>query len=436
LFADLLDTLTPLRVAILGFGREGRSTYAFLRKHFPQKPLLIADKAQLSLEDENVTLLCGDNYLDVLRRCDLCVKTPGISLRGVEIPASVRVSCQTDLFLRYAPCVSIGVTGSKGKTTTATLIFEMLRAAQIPALLLGNMGVPTLDYLENVENSIAVIEMSSHQLEFTTVSPHIAVWTNLYEEHLDHYNNGFAGYAAAKAHICGAQTAEDYVIYCPNQSPLVDEIVAATQSNAIPVRLNDQAENPFLQRLAMVRSDRLRGNHNLQNIFFAERAARLCGADDESIARTAAWYAGTPHRLESLGTFDGIEWVDDCIATIPEAVLRGIEALETVDTLIFGGLDRGIDYGSFAEQLAKTSVRHFICMPETGHVIAKRLADYCDGQSIVSVQSLEEAVSAARALTQRGSICLLSPAAASYNRYKNFEEKGAHFISLVTAIGN
>jgi len=183
---ELIDYFRDQSVLILGFGREGRSTYEFIRKYLPQKQIGIADQRSLEIKDEFVDLFTGENYLEAIGKFDLVMQSPGISLRSVKIPKSVEMSGQMDLFLRFAPCVKIGITGTKGKTTTSTLIFETLRAADISTCLIGNIGVPVFDSLEEIEGKTAVIEMSSHQLEFVKASPHIAVLTNIYEEHLDH----------------------------------------------------------------------------------------------------------------------------------------------------------------------------------------------------------------------------------------------------------
>ena len=431
--AELQTWLEDKRVALLGYGREGKSSYAFLRRMFPEKELLIADKSPIEIEDPRVRILTGESYLDVLQQCDVLLKSPGVPLRGIEIPSGLHISCQTDIFLRYAPCVKAGVTGTKGKTTTSTLLYEMLAASGVPARLIGNMGRPVLDYFDDMEGKIAVIELSSHQLEFTGASPHVAVWTNLYEEHLDHYNGGFTGYAAAKANICRHQSSSDVFIYTAEQ-PLADLAdISSCQGERVPVGLDAGERDPFLRSLEGL-NGHLKGDHNRHNIYFAATAALCLGAIQEGIRRAVEGYQGIPHRLETVSSAGGIQWVDNCISTIPHAVLRDIEALGNVDTLIFGGLDRGLDYTAFAEELSRSAVRSFICMPETGHSVAALLRQKGSGKAIVLVDKMEEAVSEAARRTAQGCACLLSPAAASYNRYANFEEKGRHFAQCIAAL--
>ena len=207
------------KVLILGFGREGMSTYRFLRNMYPDMHLTIADKNEIKLDDKNVTLICGDSYMDSLNDFNIVMKSPGIAFLDVDIKDGTLVTCQTDLFLKFAPCRKVGITGSKGKTTTSTLIYDMLKEGGFDARLIGNIGVPVLEDINTVTpETIAVIEMSSHQLEFTTSSPEVAVLTNIYEEHLDHYRDGFRGYVNAKLNIVRRQKEGDTFIYNAIQS--------------------------------------------------------------------------------------------------------------------------------------------------------------------------------------------------------------------------
>ena len=429
MLAQLLDIFGDYRhIGLLGFGREGRSTYAFLRRHFPERKLFIADQNPIELDDPNVTFLCGDNYLDILHRCDMLIKSPGVSLRDIVIPEGLLVTCQTDFFLRFAPCKTVGVTGTKGKTTSSTLIFHMLQASGLPAKLIGNVGVPVLDCFEEIEGHIAVIELSSHQLEFTRASPHIAVWTNLYEEHLDHYTDGFSGYAAAKARICRYQTPDDLFI-CTAEQPL-HEWADLTPCKARRLLIGLNETDPFLRSLDNT-NPRLRGEHNRHNIYFAATAALAAGAAQEGIRRAVAEFGGIPHRMDLVSQAGGINWVNDCITTIPHGVLCTIDALGDVDTLIIGGLDRGLDYHEFARALEPLPLRNLVCMPDTGYAIAKLLEQAGSQKNIIHASTMEEAVAAAFRLTEQGKTCLLSPAAASYNMYQNFEEKGRHFVDCI-----
>lgn len=431
MYQALVDYIRDKKILILGFGREGRSSYFFIKKHLPDKALTVADKNKIELDDENVSLICGENYLDCINDYDLVLKSPGIPFVGLDINENVEISCQTDLFLRFIDCKSAGVTGTKGKTTTSTLIYEMLKASGIDCCLIGNVGVPVFESIEDIKGKTAVVELSSHQLEFMHVSPDVAVLTNIYEEHLDHYD-GFGGYVSAKLNIVRNQTAEDTFIVTDHQD--ISEFIDLSQvkPKIIKIGKNEDEKNEFFASLCGI-NDRLIGRHNYQDIFFAATAAILLGADKESIKRAVENFKGIEHRLEPVGEVCGVKFYNDSIATMPHAVMCNIEALGDTDTLIFGGLDRGLDYSDFCVQLEKCEVRNLIGLPETGHNICNDMEKSGTRKTLVKAADMEDAVKQAFELTQKGKSCLMSPAAASYNIYKDFSEKGRHFKDLVLA---
>lgn len=433
MFQPLIDYLRERSVLILGFGREGRSTYRLIREFLPEKEISIADKFPVTIEDKNVNLFCGDGYMSVINDFEVVIKSPGISVRDVEIKNNVTVTCQTDLFLKFGGCKCIGITGTKGKTTTSTLTYLILKAAGINTALIGNIGVPVFESLGNAEKMIPVIELSSHQLEFTRTSPHIGVLTNVYPEHLDHYN-GFKGYVNAKLNIVRNQKENDIFIYNADQgiSEFIDE--SEIKSKKIGISAEDAEKDPFLKELVSC-NPRLLGRHNRFDILLAATAAKALGIEDKFIRAGIESFDGIPHRMENVGTYKGITFYNDSIATIPEAVMCAVEALKKVGSLIIGGNDRGLDYSDFMKDLSGCNVDNIICLPETGHAIGNSLKEMGSDKNIIIAKDMEEAVKAAFEFTESGKICLLSPAASSYNRYKNFEEKGEHYKSLIKKLG-
>lgn len=418
------------KILILGFGKEGRSSYEFIRKILPEKPLAIADMKDIELKDDKVRLITGEDYLSHLSEFDLVLKSPGIPFKGVKIPEGVEITCQTDLFLRFSDFTAIGITGTKGKTTTSTLICSMLREAGFDACLIGNIGVPVFEDIDMAQSAVAVIELSSHQLQFTRTSPHIAVLTNIYEEHLDHYDGGFAGYVSAKLNIVRHQTENDCFIYNGEQDLNEYIDMSDVKSRKIPVK--SLSDEEFLNNLTKG-NPHLKGRHNLHDVLFAANAVRCLGVSDEAIKRAVDNFQGIEHRMEFVGSFDGVDYYNDCIATIPKAVLSAVEALD-VGSLIIGGLDRGLDYTEFAKALAESSIDNLICLPDTGYTIG-RLVDSLGAKTrIIYAKDMEDAVRQAKLYTPKGKACLLSPAAASYNLYKGFEEKGRHYKKLVMEI--
>ncbi len=429
MFQHLIEYFRQRNVLILGFGREGRSTYDIIRRNLPDKHIGIADRRDLQVNDDNVTLHCGENYLDCLGMYDTIIKTPGMSFKDVVVPEGVEVTCQTDLFLRFSKCICVGITGTKGKTTTSTLIYEMVKQSGKTVCLIGNIGVPVLDTLAEGETEVAVIEMSSHQLEFTTASPHIAVMTNIYPEHLDHYN-GFKGYVAAKLNIIRHQTGCDFFICNAQQDFDKYYDFSKTPATVIKVCMNGGTGD---ERIIATASDneRLKGLHNRQNVCLAATAARCLGISDDDIVAALEGFKGIENRMEPIGTYYGIKFYNDAIATIPHAVECAVEAIGDVDTLIFGGMDRGIDYSGFEKYLETCKVKNLIGLPDTGANICNALLERGCTKNIVVVEDMEGAVNAAFELTREGKSCIMSPAASSYNVYRDFEHKGNHYKDLV-----
>lgn len=428
----IIEYIKEKKILILGYGREGISTYNYIRKHLPEKKLTIADKNYINLDDKNVDVICGDDYLSYLGDFDIVFKSPGIAfLDDVKYPPTTEITCQTDMFLRFAEPTVVGITGSKGKTTTSTLIYEMLKAGGKNTCLIGNIGVPVFEKADESEDLIAVIEMSSHQLEFTTASPKVAVLVNIYEEHLDHYKTGFSGYANAKLNITRYQTKEDYFVYNDEQD--VGHGLDVTKSiggTPIKVGFTKASNDEFVNEL-WHSTEHLKGEHNRQDIAYALAVARIFDVDDESVRNAIKGFKGIEHRMEFVGKFNGVSYYNDSIATIPTAVMGAIKALKNVETLIFGGLDRGIDYEEFTEFLIKSDIKNLIGLPETGHDILDDVKLHNTLVNAIYAENMEDAVINAVRETKENGVCLFSPAAASYNFYKNFEEKGRHFKELV-----
>ena len=424
---QLIDYISDKKILILGFGREGKSTYNFIRKYLPEKHLTIGDKNTVTLEDSNVSFDCGEDYLEHLGYYDLVFKSPGIPFVGVRYPKTTEITCQTDMFLRFADCRIVGITGTKGKTTTSPLTFRMLSEAGFDASLIGNMGIPVFEKIDMPASAVAVIEMSSHQLEFTRTSPHVAIMTNVYEEHLDHYEDGFKGYVNSKLNIVRHQTESDFFVFNGTQGLKEYIDTDALRSKCIKVYAEP---DDFVATLTGINNN-LRGRHNAMDIGFASAAAKAIGADEDSIRRAIEKFEGIPNRMEYFGTFDGVDYYNDAIATIPEAVLCAVEAIGNVGTLIIGGLDRGLDYTEFEKALSVLEIDNLVCLPETGHNIADNLAKIGCKAKVFKAADLPDAVDFCIANTEKGKACIMSPAAASYNYYRDFEEKGNHYKQLV-----
>lgn len=440
----IIEKLKDKNIAILGFGREGKSTYNFIRKHLPEKHLTIIDKANITCDDLYVDLVIGDDYLNDLGKYDLIIKSPGISLKDIDYSDfKDSITSQLELLLEVDRENIIGITGTKGKSTTSTLMYEVLRGQRDNVYLLGNIGIPVLDKIEEyTDSSLLVIEMSSHQLEFIKHSPHIAAILNLFQDHLDHAGS-LEHYHNNKMNIFKYQTSDDFAIYSDDNVYLNNKMKEfAIKSNKYNVRFD--MDNVFGNS---VRTDgkhiyingedvytdgerKLIGDHNLKNIMFVLTISKILGLDLDKARNVILNFVGLKYRMEYLGIYHDIKYYSDTIATIPDATMNAVKAIKDVDTLIFGGLDRGIDYTGFIEFLKNSSINNLICMPSTGtkigHVLEKE-----SNKNIKYADTLEEANELAILYTKKGMSCLLSPSAASYEYFKNFEEKGDAFEKVV-----
>lgn len=444
MFERLAEFFRDQKVLILGFGREGRSTYDFLRRTFPEQEIFIADQnIELLAQnpeltaDAHLTYWLGADYLDHFDACDIIMKSPGISLQDVDVENfRAKIKSQLELTLAFANFKTIGVTGTKGKSTTSSLIYQILQDQGVPSILLGNIGTPIFEHLEALSPElIVVLELSSHQLEYVEHSPQIAVLLNVYEEHLDHYRS-FRDYALAKCNIFKYQQPQDFLVYNADDETL-RELVGQPKSQVVKVSF-DREDTPVFQRNGEVYfSDQvifsadsprqLIGDYNFRNIVFALAVAKILQLDLNQARATIAEFKTLRHRLELVGEFDGVKYYDNAIGTVPMATIEAVKALGNVDTLIVGGMNRGVDQTPLVEFLKSSNVAHVICMSETGREIAKLLP----AAKVSLVGDLAEAVAVAKRVTPPGGICLLSPAAASYGEFKNFEEKGDRFQELV-----
>ena len=432
------------KILILGFGREGKSTYNLIRSIDSSIPIGIADLKEITdekvLSDNNVVLHIGDNYLDACYEYDVIVKGPGVIIKDY-LPEEVRnrITCQTDLFVKFCNAKMIGITGTKGKSTTSSLMYHILKNIGKKTVLMGNIGIPVFDVIDDIDDdTICVMELGCHQLEYMKNSPNISVILNIYEEHLDHYLS-MQHYVDSKKNIYKYQSNND-VVLLGNSSYLNDEDIISTV-----IRNNESSNNSFYltdnelvinynSSIHIPKSDiitKLKGEHNLFNILVCLTIIDILGFDIDESIKTIESFDGLHHRMEEVGTYNGITYYDDSIATSIPSVIYAVKSLEKVDTIIVGGMDRGLDYTDLVTYLNESSVNNILLLPDTNDRILKLFEDIHTNKNVVEVKDMVEAVNTAKRITEKGKICLLSPAAASYGFYKNFEERGDHFTSLV-----
>ncbi len=459
-------------IVLLGFGREGQASYLLLRKVFPDKQLVIADLSDgvrenpLILNDTNIQFITGNGYLGQIAEFDVIFRSPGIPVWQMLLkegegagnqsaPSSAcfisrsKFTSQTELFLECFAKQVIGITGTKGKSTTSSLIHHIFKTAGKDVLLMGNIGNPVFHFIEMINPETRIVfEMSSHQLEFIKTSPHISVLLNLYQEHLDAYQS-FEDYQLAKLNITKYQQPGDFLIYHwedqllqKQLSPFVENrrfFPFSLQQRIHPggfihdgyVCFNDGVK---MTPVWKIHQDRfLRGDHNLKNILAAVNVSMICGIEPENIGDGVATFKGLEHRLEYVGEFANVHFYNDSIATIPEACMEAVKAIPKVDTLIAGGFDRGVDYTGLGEFLNKTDIRNFILVGPAGQQIRKYLSTAGHpGRKVFFISRFDDFKPIAFRETRAGYACVLSPAAASYDEFENFEERGKRFRELIS----
>jgi UDP-N-acetylmuramoyl-L-alanine---L-glutamate ligase len=428
------------KILLLGFGREGKSTYRFIRKQFPDMLIGIYDKKPIQDVPENTTFLTGESFWEYIPDYDIIIKSPGIVLDTTDSEVLRKFTCQTDLFLESYRTQTIGITGTKGKSTTTALLYHILRTSGRDALLVGNIGIPVFDVLEEIgEKTMVVFELSSHQLQYVTHSPHIGVLLNIFQEHLDHYGT-FDKYKSAKENIYKYQQKGDLLLYNEEYFELPEDFLPdkITISNHIENSVVQIKDNKiyYLDHVFEIEVDKLllKGPHNLYNVGAAYVLARNLGVSDSEFRTALRTFKPLPHRMEYIGEIAGVKYYNDSISTICETTIQGVNSLTDVDTVILGGMDRGISYQPLVDFLLSSKIRNIILMPDTGYRILKMLEEsgkILSNQELVKVANVAEAVTAAKKLTKSGTICLFSPAAASYGFFKDFEERGEVFKSLV-----
>ncbi len=438
------------KIVLLGFGVEGKSTFKFLKQHVSWCEIQVMDQSpdyvESYLEEDqlNAFVYSREDYLNIDSDVDYVFKSPGIPYKQIEshIPRECLTS-QTNEFVRAYREKVIGITGTKGKSMTSTFLYELLKKFEVKAELVGNIGKPAFDYVGGDEVDYYVYEMSSHQLETAHESPSIGVVLNLFEEHLDHYHS-YEHYGLAKLNVSAYQLENDLFICGQLESNLQDitqnfsgkkAYILSPANNEGVQKLNNQICVTLGQEALHIPCDMERillGEHNLVNMAVAVYIAMYLGYKDKHIILDAiSKFKGLPHRLSFVRKVNGVSYYNDSISTIPLATIAAYKAIANVDTIILGGMDRGINYEALVVFLNEHPELKLILLPDSGHKIYKQLLDQ---RRCFLVDTMEEAVTIAADETDAEMACLLSPAAASYGFFKNFEDRGNQFEALVRMI--
>jgi UDP-N-acetylmuramoylalanine--D-glutamate ligase len=468
-FADLKKQ----SVLILGLGQEGLSTYRFLRQMFPCQHFGLADRADhdaLSPQAKGVltrnldtqSVYLGGAYLECLSRYDVIIKSPGIPptlpvLQQAEALGKI-ITSQTALFFANCSGTIIGITGTKGKSTTASLIHAILSAGGLDVRLVGNIGNPPLDiFFETNSKTVFVYELSSHQLEGLRQSPHIAVFLNMMPDHLDYYES-FEDYFQAKQNIARYQSEQDYLIYNA-ESELVSQTATASRARLIPFSSDKMLDTgcfiandwvsfrgkedmeDMLEQILRIADVPLPGHFNLQNILAAVATSSLFEVESKHIVSAIRNFQPLEHRFELVGPYRGISFYNASIATVPEATIAHLDTLGSeVQTLLLGGHERHLDFSELARRLMASQVDNLILFPTNGPRIWETIRSQQTEEPTFSprvffVDSMEDAVRLAYAHTEPGRICLHSPASPSFGLFKDYKERGTLFKDYVRQLG-
>ena len=457
-----------MHILLVGLGREGWSSFQFFLNNFPPETKfeLVDDQVRGNLVkkwqtteidqlvvNQRIQFWTTNSFLEnfALNSNELiAVVSPGIPPRHSLVEwldrAGVPQTSNTQLFFDIAmpdratnsnlelpkllqQPILIGVTGTKGKSTTTAAIHHVLRSAGVPTVLGGNIGVPPLDLVKSLQTNVTertyvVLELSCHQLAQLTTSPHIAVVMSITPEHLDYYPD-FAQYQKAKAAICRYQNKEDLVIYASDNE-------AATQIAQLSP--GTKLTIPQVSPVIAASSLKLVGQHNYHNVLPSVLISLRLGITPQVIQASLIDFAGLPHRLQLVAEHNQVRYYNDSLATTPEATIAAIQSFEGQSIiLIAGGFDRGLDYVQLARAIDSSSVKAVLLLPTTGEKIAQQLHKVTPVDLLVEeVPDLTTAVERAKQLATPEDVVLLSPASASFNQFKDYAERGEAFIKLVT----
>ncbi len=432
-----LNQLKDKKILILGLGQEGWSSYRFLRRYFKQQKIWIADRKTLKefetsykkilQQDKNLVLNLGSKYLNKLTEVDIIIKTPGIKLDEKLIKKlakkNIIITSNLNIFLANLKGKIIGVTGSKGKGTTTTLIYKILKAGGKKTYLIGNIGKPFLNYLKNDSTkTIYVAELSSFHLENAIGKFDIGVFISFFPEHLKEHGN-LNNYFRAKMNLVQNIKDKGYLIYNAEDKK-INQAIKKIKIKKIGYHLpKTKISTPLL------------GQHNQLNIQAAIEVAKLFKMKPTIIFKTIKNFKGLPYRLELIGKFNGIKFYSDTLGTTPEATVKAIEALQEVNlqTLIVGGVSKGGNYNLVARAIVKAKLKNLIMLPHVGIEIGKLIKKNKNGDkpNLIVANNMHQAVKQAFKLTQTGESVCLSPAGTSFDFYKNYAEKGEDFKKWV-----
>lgn len=419
-----------MKIAIIGFGREGQSAYQWLKKRpeYAGAELWVLDKNSAITIPSDVHKQTGQSYLDGLSRFDLIVRSPGVPYTLVQSQIkgeAAKITSATKLFFEHCPCLIIGITGTKGKGTTATIIYNILKMCGHDAYLVGNIGKSPLTILPRLTiQSCAVLELSSFQLQDLDRSPRHAVVLDIFPDHLDSHAN-FKEYLVSKAHIAWNQKPGDAVFYFAD-----NEHSSWIAHRSEGKRISIYHAINYDDREKLRAHVRIPGRHNWRNIQAAFAAARSLGCPKNKILKAIAAFRGNEHRLELARTLRGIAIYNDSASTNPETTAAAVRAFPNPKILIAGGKDKNLDYTIWNREFAGQKIKQIVLYGADREKMKNALRGTLLKKTIMA-DTLNNALRAAYAAAKRGYAIIFSPGAASFDMFKNYAHRGATFKRLV-----
>jgi UDP-N-acetylmuramoylalanine--D-glutamate ligase len=455
---DYLTKLENKSIVILGFGREGQSSYKFLRTHFPNKHLAIADIKEIGQwdkqmfdilkSDSRVDFHFGSDYLKSLVDYDFVIKSPGIRLSDnvskVLQKKRIKISSQTQIFFEIYQGNTIGITGTKGKGTTSTLIYEIIKENNLHVCLAGNIGDPVLDIFNGLrKDSWVVLELSSFQLMNLKKSPHVSVVLNITEDHMD-WHKDKDEYVNAKKNIVKYQNEDDIAIINADFKSS-ERFSSYTRAKTYFFSKNKRVRGAYVEngrviveieepiKIIDVKDLLLRGKHNWENVCAAVCTTYLMGTSKTSIKKVLKNFIGLAHRLEPVDTVKKVSFYNDSFSTNPQTTTAAIKSFSEPLTLILGGYDKGLSYDGMAKEIVKESVENVILIGDIADKIKKSLekAEYAGGVFEMGKEDIKKIVAKAFKITPRAGVVLLSPATSSFDMFRNYKERGNLFKEAV-----
>jgi UDP-N-acetylmuramoylalanine--D-glutamate ligase len=433
-----------MRIVIAGYGQEGEASLKYFREKYPNAEFIIYDQKDIIaggyLPRKNLEFKLSDDIFDEEIKADIVVRTN--SLRPDKIKTLGEITTGTNEFFKNCPAQIIGVTGTKGKGTTASFIKSILDAAGYKTWLLGNIGVPALSALKQIKkDDIVIYELSSFQLWDIKYSPHIAVILGIEPDHLDVHRN-YQEYLEAKSNIVKYQNEGDVVIYKSSnqESTNISRFSASSQKVSYGENADFRVESGYFwcknTKTCPSNTVIIPGQHNLENACAAIAACWGYTQNSEIITKGLGDFKGLPHHIEKVREVNGVTYYDDSFSSAPSAAIVAIKAMTRPTVLILGGYDRDIDFSNLVQTISELqTIKKIILIGQTREKIKELLmeAAYEDFE-VYDTQNFSEVVLRARDIATPGDNVLLSPGCASFDMFKNFYERGDKFKEIVGSL--